>query len=311
LHVFRQLDQFPAGFGNTVVSIGNFDGVHRAHQHVLRQMRERARELNAKSVAVTFEPHPVRILRPSAAPRLITPLAQKLELLAATGIDAVLVIPFTQEFSTLIPEEFADQIVSRRLHAREVHEGSNFRFGHKAQGSVEHLAKAGERLGFEVTVYPEMRIRGDVVSSSHIRDLVSQGKVSRARCLLGRIFSITATPQPGRGYGSKYTVPTLNLGDYPELLPANGVYISRTRVGAITFDSVTNVGNRPTFGADSFAVESHLLRFQPFDITPDTAIEIYFLHRLREEIKFPSVGALREQIGRDVARSQRFFRLLP
>jgi riboflavin kinase / FMN adenylyltransferase len=309
LRVFRQLDQLPAGFGPTVVSIGNFDGVHRAHQHVLGRMRGRA--VNAKSVAVTFEPHPVRILRPQAAPRLITPLAQKLELLSATGIDAVLVIPFTQEFSTMTPEQFAEQVVSRRLRAREVHEGSNFRFGHKAQGSVEDLSKEGKRLGFEVIVYPEMRIRGDVVSSSHIRELVSQGKVSRARCLLGRMFSITATPQRGRGYGSKYTVPTLNLGAYSELLPANGVYISRTRVRDLRFDSVTNVGNRPTFGEDSFAVESHLLRFQPFDITPDTAVEICFLHRLRPEIKFPSVEALRQQIGRDVARTERFFRLLP
>jgi len=311
VQIFRQLDELPAGFGNTVVSIGNFDGVHRAHQHVLGQMHDRARRLNVKSVAVTFEPHPVRILRPQAAPRLITPLALKLELLADTGIDAALVIPFTQKFSTMTPEEFAEQIISRRLRAREVHEGSNFRFGHKAQGSVEDLTKAGKRLGFEVNVYPEMRIRGDVVSSSHIRELVSQGKVSRARSLLGRIFSITATPQPGRGYGHKYTVPTLNLGDYPELLPANGVYISRTRVRDLCFDSVTNVGNRPTFGEDSFAVESHLLRFQPFDITPDTAVEVCFLHRLRQEIKFPSVEALRRQIARDVARSQRFFRLLP
>ena len=144
-------------------------------------------------------------------------------------------------------------------------------------------------MGFEVHPYPEMKLRGESVSSSHIRKLLAAGNVSRARHLLGRAFSVLSTPGRGRGYGSKYTVPTINLSRYEELVPGDGVYITRTRVADECFDSVTNVGNRPTFGADSFAVETHLLNFHPIELSPETEVEIYFLNRLRSEIKFPSV----------------------
>ena len=142
------------------------------------------------------------------------------------------------------------------------------------------------------------------------RQLLRDGRVSRARHLLARPFSILSTAGRGRGYGSKYTVPTINLARYEELVPKDGVYISRTRLGDQCFDSVTNIGNRPTFGADSFAVESHLLNFHPLEVTANTEVEIHFLDRLRDEIKFPSIEALREQIGRDVAKSQKYFRRL-
>jgi riboflavin kinase/FMN adenylyltransferase len=165
-------------------------------------------------------------------------------------------------------------------------------------------------MGFGVKVYPEMKLRGEPVSSSHIRKLLNQGGVSRARHLMGRPFSILSTAGRGRGYGSKYTVPTINLSRYEELIPADGVYITRTRVGEECFDSVTNVGNRPTFGADSFAVESHLLNFHAIALTPETEVEVYFLSRLRDEVKFPSIEALREQIGRDVKKARRYFQLL-
>jgi riboflavin kinase/FMN adenylyltransferase len=165
-------------------------------------------------------------------------------------------------------------------------------------------------MGFEVSTYPEMKLRGESVSSSHIRKLLGEGRVSRARHLLGRPFSILSTPGRGRGFGSKYTVPTINLSRYEEMVPADGVYITRTRVDQECFDSVTNVGNRPTFGADSFAIETHLLNFHPISLTPETEVEIHFLNRLRDEIKFPSVEALKEQIGRDVAKANRYFQLL-
>jgi riboflavin kinase/FMN adenylyltransferase len=155
-----------------------------------------------------------------------------------------------------------------------------------------------------------MKLRGESVSSSHIRKLLSDGRVSRARHLLGRPFSILSTPGRGRGYGSKYTVPTINLSRYEELVPKDGVYITSTRVGQECFDSVTNIGNRPTFGAGSFAIETHLLDFHPIELTPDTEVEIYFLDRLRDEIRFPSVDALREQIARDVKKARRYFDLL-
>ena len=191
-----------------------------------------------------------------------------------------------------------------------MHEGYNFRFGHKAAGDVNLLAQLGQEMGFEVKVYPKQKLRGEPVSSSHIRKLIGEGRVSRARHLLARPFCILGTPGRGRGLGSKYTVPTINLARYEELVPKDGVYITCTRVGAERFDSVTNVGNRPTFGADSFAIETHLLNFHPIELTPESEVEICFLDRLRDEIKFPSVEALREQIANDVKKARRYFHLL-
>ncbi len=309
MQIFRKLEELPRDFGITVASVGNFDGVHRAHQNVLAAIAKRAKELSARSLVVSFDPHPTRVLRPDAAPKLITPLAGKLELIAKYGVDAALVLPFTKEFSKTSAAEFAE-LLGKRLKAKEVHEGFNFHFGHKAQGNLERLTELGKSSGFAVISYPEMRLRGESVSSSRIRELVQRGDVSRARALLGRPFSITAQPAKGRGYGKQYTVPTINLSAYDELVPGNGVYITRTRVGKETFNSVTNVGNRPTFGADSFAIESHLLDFHPIELNENTEIETCFLRRVRSEIKFSSVEALRAQIGKDVARSQRFFRLL-
>ena len=310
MDVFHKLDEIPADYGPTLVSVGNFDGVHRAHAAVLREIVSRARERGARAVAVTFEPHPARILRPDAGLKLLTPTTEKLRLLAGTGVDAVLLLPFGRDLSLLTPRQFAERILKKKLHAREVHEGYNFRFGHKASGDMNTLADFGREMGFEVKFYPEMTLRGETVSSSHIRKLVAGGRVSRARHLLSRPFCILGTPGRGRGYGSKYTVPTINLARYEELVPKDGVYISCTRVGAETFESVTNVGNRPTFGAELFAVETHLLNFHPIELTPETEVEICFLERIRDEIKFPSVDALREQIARDVKKARRYFHLL-
>jgi riboflavin kinase/FMN adenylyltransferase len=310
MQVFHNLNEVPGDFGPTLLSVGNFDGVHRAHRAVLEDILTRAPQQGAKAVAVTFEPHPIRILRPDAGLKLITPLAEKLRLLESTGLDAVLLLPFTRDLSLMTPHQFAHDILKQKLHAREVHEGYNFHFGHKAAGNVEMLGTFGREMGFEVKVYSEMKLRGEPVSSSHIRKLIAAGRISRARHLLTRPFSILSTPGRGRGYGSKYTVPTINLSRYEELVPRDGVYITRTRVGAECFDSVTNVGNRPTFGTDSFAIETHLLNFHPIELGPDTEVEIYFLERLRDEVKFPSVDALKIQIGRDVKRSNRYFHLL-
>jgi len=310
MDVFHKLDEIPADYGPTLVSVGNFDGVHRAHAAVLREIVSRARERGAKAVAVTFEPHPARILRPESGMKLLTPTPEKLRLLASTGVDAVLLLPFGRDLSLLTPRQFAERILKKKLHAREVHEGYNFRFGHKASGDMNMLADFGREMGFEVKLYPEMTLRGETVSSSHMRKLVAEGHVSRARHLLARPFCILGTPGRGRGYGSKYTVPTINLARYEELVPKDGVYITCTRVGAETFESVTNVGNRPTFGAELFAIESHLLNFHPIELTPETEVEICFLERIRDEIKFPSVDALREQIARDVKKARRYFHLL-
>jgi riboflavin kinase / FMN adenylyltransferase len=310
MQVFHKLEDVPADFGPSLVSVGNFDGVHRAHALVLGDIVGRARKSGGKAVAVTFEPHPGRILRPDSGLKLLTPLPEKLRLLEGTGIDAVLVLPFGRDLSLMTPRQFAERILKKKLHVREVHEGYNFRFGHKAAGDVNLLTQFGQEMGFEVEVYPEQKLRGEPVSSSHIRKLICEGRVSRARHLLARPFCILSTPGRGRGYGSKYTVPTINLARYEELVPKDGVYITWTRVGTECFDSVTNVGNRPTFGADSFAVESHLLNFHPLELRPESEVEISFLDRVRDEIKFPSVEALREQIAKDVKTARRYFHLL-
>jgi riboflavin kinase / FMN adenylyltransferase len=309
--ILRNLEQLPGDWGATVVSIGNFDGVHRAHQHVLAQVAERARALHARSMAVTFDPHPLRVLRPESAPLLITPTDEKIAALAQTKVDAILVLPFDKTFAALSAREFVQTILVDRLRVKEVHEGLTFHFGHKAQGDCENLKEFGREFGFEVVVYPEMRLHGDTVSSSRVRQLLLEGNLSRARQLLGRPFSILSAPAKGRGYGSRYTVPTINLAPYFELVPTNGVYVTCTRVAGETFESVTNVGTRPTFSGESFAIETHLLNFHPLTLGEETEIEIVFLKWLRPEIKWPNPEALREQIGKDVKRAKRFFALLP
>ncbi|HEX5434472.1 MAG TPA: bifunctional riboflavin kinase/FAD synthetase [Candidatus Angelobacter sp.] len=310
MRTFRSLQEVPNNFGPAIVTVGNFDGLHCGHQHVLTEVVRRARENGSKAVAVTFDPHPLRILRPDAAPRLITPQRVKEQLLARFGLDALLVIPFTRDFSMTTAQDFAGTVLAGKLRANEVHEGENFHFGHKAQGTPARLQELGRELGFAVKLYPVMMLRGSPVSSSHIRQLLAEGKVSLAWRLLNRPFSIIATPGRGRGYGHKYTVPTINLSRYDELVPANGVYFTRTRVGDQVFNSVTNSGNRPTFGDESFAIETHLLDFHPLEVSAQTEVEISFLKWRRPEIKFPSVEALKKQIGEDVTRAQRFFHLL-
>ena len=310
MQIIRKLDEIPADFGPSLVSVGNFDGVHRAHIRVLKEIVVRSKQRRAHSVAVTFEPHPMRILRPDATFKLLTPLPEKLGLLEKTEVDAVVVIPFTRDLSLMSPREFVKLILCDRLRAIEVHEGYNFRFGHKAAGDIRLLTELGAECGFEVVSYPEMKLRGESVSSTRIRELIQTGDIRRTRFLLGRTFSIQSTVGRGRGYGSQYTVPTINLGRYEELVPRDGVYITQTRVGEECFDSVTNVGNRPTFGSDSFAIESHLLDFHPLELTAETEIEICFLSRLRDEIKFGSVDKLREQIQLDVAKARHYFGLM-
>lgn len=310
METFRSLEAIPRVPDRTVLAIGNFDGVHRGHQAILHEVRKRAANLGAKSVAVTFDPHPVRVLRPEQAPKLITPLQQKLDLLAATGIDATVVIPFTSEFSQLSAVEFVRDVLLDSLHAAEVHEGDNFRFGHNASAGPAELTRLGHELGFAVVVQSALYVRGIQVSSSHVRRRIANGDMSTTRALLGRPFSIQSTPVRGRGIGARLTVPTINLAPYNELLPATGVYVTRTKIGAETFNSVTNAGHRPTFGDGVYTIESHLLEFREIDLAPDTPLELCFLSRIRAERQFASSAALKEQILRDAAHARRYFQLM-
>jgi len=309
VRVFESLDEIPSDFGRAVVTVGNYDGIHLAHQRLLQTICARARLLDASSLVVTFDPHPVRILRPHAGPPLITPMARKLELLEEIGLDAVAIVPFSRDMSMMPAFQFADEVLFSRLHAVEVHEGFNFRFGHNAEGDIDRLNQFGEKLGFTVVTHTPIHWGDLVISSSTIRALVLGGEVGSARHLLGRPFSIDSFPGRGRGYGAKYTVPTVNLTRYDELIPAMGVYVTEMRINDECFQSVTNVGNRPTFGDGPFAIESYILNFHPIALDGDTHIRLAFLRRLREEVKFPTVEALKQQIGRDVERARKYFRL--
>jgi riboflavin kinase / FMN adenylyltransferase len=316
-----ELAALPHSDQPSVVTIGNFDGVHVGHQTVLAEVRARAAARNARSVVVTFDPHPTHVL-PTARPcSLITPTPRKLELLAQTGVDLTLLLPFDEALYTLTARQFAQQVLCDTLHALEIHEGESFRFGHRAEGDMNSLTELGREMCF--SVHPERPVlrRGAPVSSSRIRKLVAAGDLSTARALLGRPYTLDSRPAKGRGYGTRYAVPTINLAVQgpsgltlsPELLPANGVYITILRVGdgpdAPTFNGVTNAGNRPTFGADSYAIETHLFDFQPIELTEQTPLRLTFLKHLREERRFPHTDALKAQIGQDVRKAQRYFQL--
>jgi riboflavin kinase/FMN adenylyltransferase len=312
--VFRSLAEIPAGFGPSVAAIGNFDGVHRGHRAILSAVCAEACKRNARAVAITFDPHPEQVLRPSRAPQLITPLAERVRLLSETGVDAILVLPFDAALAGLSPREFVEQILVGALGIRGIHEGQTFRFGRSAAAGVRELAEFGVEFGFTVCVHSAVHVHGLEVSSSATRALIAAGDMRRARWMLCRPFAVLSTPARGRGIGTRLVVPTVNLAPYAGVLPAFGVYVTRLKIDdrleGRTFEAVTNVGNRPTFGEDSFAVESHILNFEPVDFDEQTPLELEFLLRLRGEIKFPSPEALKAQIFKDVARAKRYFRLL-
>jgi riboflavin kinase/FMN adenylyltransferase len=308
--VYRALDEIPPEFGPSVAAIGNFDGVHLGHQRILAAAVVEARTLGARAVALTFDPHPDKFLRPHRAPRLITPVDERSRLLALTGVDAVVVLRFDAALARLSALEFVRQVLVDSLSVRGLHEGGSFRFGHRAQAGVKELIAFGEEFGFGVEVQHPVRVHGLEVSSSAVRELVAKGHVKRARWMLGRPFVVRSTPARGRGIGTRLLVPTVNLAAYDGLLPAFGVYVTRLTVGGRCFQAVTNVGNRPTFGEASFAVESHILDFEPVDLGDDTPIELEFLYRIRPEMTWPSPEALKAQIFKDVAKAKRYFRLI-
>ena len=297
-----------ATYGHSgVLAIGNFDGIHLGHQAILRAAVERAHALNAVSTALTFDPSPRKILRPETAPLRLSTNAQRMEWFGAIGLEAAVVLPFTLELARLSPEEFVEQILVRDLHVKTVLVGENFHFGHQQAGNVKLLKKLGAKNGFDVVIIPPVQYRGEVVSSTIIRREVAEGDVSHAGRLLGRPVALTGEVVKGTGTGSKFTFPTLNLAAEQELLPARGVYITRTFLEGETCSrrSVTNIGVRPTFNGSGLSVETHLLHFQG-TVAP-TRIEVRFWKRLREEKKFNGPEELRAQIARDISTADRFF----
>ena len=298
----------PRGAGRgSVIAIGNFDGIHLGHQRLLEYCIALARESGAVATALTFEPPPLKVLRPEAAPLRISTNGQRMEWFAALGMEAAVVLPFTMELSRLAPEEFVEEILVRQLQVRAVVVGDNFRFGHKQAGDVKFLRELGMRDGFDVIVHEPVVMDGEIVSSTAIRKLISQGDVTRAARMLGRAFALTGEVVQGTGTGRKFTFPTLNLRPEQELLPAKGVYITRTVLEGepSSHRSVTNVGMRPTFNGTGLTVETHLLDYSG-NFSPKK-IEVRFWKKLREEKKFAGPEELRAQIGKDIAKANGFF----
>ncbi|HEY3706883.1 MAG TPA: riboflavin biosynthesis protein RibF [Terracidiphilus sp.] len=317
--VYRGLRSLPAGFGPSIAAIGNFDGVHLGHRQILNAVVDEARTRGMKGVAITFDPHPEQFLRPGRAPGLLTPMDHRVRLLAATGVDAIVILLFDEALARLTARQFVEWVLGDALGIAGLHEGGNFRFGHRAEAGVQELARFGEECGFRVSVHPSVCVHGLEVSSSAIRALVAAGDMRRARWMLGRPFAISSTQKRDRGVGARLLVPTVNLAAYNGLVPAHGVYVTRLHIeqgGGVqpgssptrTFQAVTNVGNRPTFAGAGFSIETHILNFQPVDLDESTPLELEFLLHLRGEQKFPTPEALKAQILADVKKAQRYFR---
>jgi riboflavin kinase/FMN adenylyltransferase len=311
MRIYRSLDELPPDFGPCALTIGNFDGVHYGHRLILRRVREVAAANGWKASVLTFHPHPTRVVAPERCPRLMTNPDERAALMGEEGIEQVLILPFTAELARLEPEEFVRQILVDRLGARAVLVGDNFRFGRRQAGTVAVLETLGGQLGFYTQVVPAVMCRGRIVSSSAVRELVGEGRVSLAARFLRRPYWLEGEVVSGRGVGSRQTVPTLNLATAAEVIPAPGVYVTRTRDldEPREWTSVTNIGYRPTFGAsDQLTIETFLL--DPLEGEAPRRIHVEFLRRLREERKFDTPEALRTQILKDVRAAVTYFRRL-
>lgn len=309
MRVYRSLEEVPADFGPCALTIGNFDGVHYGHRRILRRLKQISEANGWKPSVLTFHPHPTTIVAPQRSPQLMTTPERRAELMREEGIEQVLILPFTRELAQLSPEEFVKRLLVDRLGARAVLVGDNFRFGHKQAGDVAVLRELGLRYGFETDIVEAVKCRGRMVSSSGIREVIRQGKVSLAARLLQRPYALEGEVVRGRGVGSKQTVPTLNLATSGEVIPAAGVYITSTRDldSARGWNSVTNVGYRPTFGASpELSIETFLL--DPLTGETPRRIRVAFLHRIRDERRFDSPEELKAQIFRDVRAAQNYSR---
>ncbi len=296
------IERFGGSRKRTVVTIGNFDGVHLGHQKILSGVVERARANDLESAILTFYPHPACVLRPDAAPTLLMTLEQRLAAFDAMGINAALVLHFDAELAKISAEDFTKIFLIDTLRAKTILVGENFRFGNRQGGDVKLLQEIGRRSDFDVVIVPPVVANGVIVSSTAVRDALRDGRVEDAEPLLGRPFSLKGEIRPGTGKGRELVVPTLNLATDQETLPKNGVYATATVVGPRIYWSVTNVGVRPTFDGQKLAIESHLFDFA--EQLTSGKMEVIFLKRLRDERKFSGPEALREQVLRDVEQAR-------
>jgi riboflavin kinase/FMN adenylyltransferase len=293
----------------TVLTFGVFDGLHLAHQQIVSKVVERASALDIPATVVTFDPHPRAVLRPQTAPPLLQTFEQKMEGLERMGIEQCVVLNFTPELARVSAEDFLLKIIFGRLDAREVYLGHGFAFGHNREGNFALLERVANQSGRVAQEVPEIMIRRHRVSSTMIRRLLMAGRVNLARRMLGRPYGIESLVIEGRKIaGSQLNYPTANLKPHNTVIPVNGVYVTLTLVDGFWRRSITNIGNKPTFGADAeVTVETHVLDFDR-ELYGEK-IRVRFLHRLRGERKFESVDALRAQIENDSDRAARYFQM--
>ncbi|MGH9321121.1 MAG: bifunctional riboflavin kinase/FAD synthetase [Vicinamibacteria bacterium] len=290
------------------VTLGNFDGVHLGHQRAFELLVSRARALGAPAVALTFEPHPVSVLRPERAPKRILTPELKQEAVASQSIDHLVVIHFTKEFSQISAEEFVSRVLVEKLRAAEIVLGANFRFGHGRTGDIESLRKLGERFGFVVYLVEASEYRGEVISSSRIRRSLEEGEVGEAAAMLGRSYFFDGKIVQGAGRGRLMGFPTANIEVQGDVLVGDGVYVTEAALGGETLPGMTHVGRRPTFGLEDRTVETHLFDFDR-DIYGES-IRLHFHHRIRGTVRFSSAEALEERLRRDREEARTFLRVL-
>jgi riboflavin kinase / FMN adenylyltransferase len=304
----RQTD-LPRG---CVATIGNFDGMHVGHQQIVRGVVERARELGRTSAVITFHPHPLSIVAPGRVPRQILTLAQKEELLRELGVEAMLVVPFTHEFSCWTADRFIEEFLVKALDVKEVRIGRDFCFGAGREGNLQKLTAAGARFGFDVLGIDDVKVRGIRVSSSIVRDAISRGAMHIVTMALGRTYFIDGRVATGRRLGRKMGVPTVNVDPSNDLFPAGGVFVTTCRFESFdrSFEGVTNIGVRPTLYENyATTIESHILDFDS-NVYDDT-VRLYFHSLLRREQQFRSALELTNQIRQDITRTRTYFRRFP
>lgn len=285
-------------FDNSILTLGNFDGLHLGHQELVRMIIRRARETGALSMVVTFRPHPLKILAPEKCPPLISIYEEKIKLFERLGIDVLVKIPFTLEFSAMPPEDFVRDVLCGTLGAKEIFVGYNYRFGKGREGDIRTLRGLGEKYGFTVREIEQIAFGGEVISSTKIRTLLREGDVEHAAKLLGRTYAITGIVVKGDGRGKGLGFPTANIAPKHSIIPADGVYAVRLIVREKVYDGIANIGMRPTFNKKVLAIEVYVFDFNE-DIYGED-ISLYFIRKIREEKKFKGAEALVTQIKSDI-----------
>jgi riboflavin kinase/FMN adenylyltransferase len=296
--LITDLNSVKTPFTKSVVTLGNFDGLHLGHQELLKMVIGRAKETGAVSLVVTFRPHPLKILAPEKCPPLISIYEEKIRLFERLGIDVLVKIPFTRDFSVMPPEAFVRDILCGILGAKEIFVGYNYRFGRGREGNVGTLKELGRKLGFTVREVEQVSLDGEVISSTKIRTLLRDGDVEHASRLLGRPYAITGIVVKGDGRGKGLGFPTANIAPKHEIIPANGVYAVGLYVRDKFYDGIANIGLRPTFRKKNLTIEAHVFDFNE-DIYGEE-ISLYFIGRMRGEKKFRNGEELINQIRSDI-----------